>query len=60
MSYGESLPDQVDRVANLSDAHADIFGDVSIASSSRSYVIVFVRDGSLLTRFENSTASARQ
>lgn len=28
MSYGESLPDQVDRVANLSDAHADIFGDI--------------------------------
>ncbi|KAI9465047.1 hypothetical protein BJY52DRAFT_1184087 [Lactarius psammicola] len=28
MSYGESLPDQVDRVANLSDAQADIFGDI--------------------------------
>ncbi|KAH8994342.1 hypothetical protein EDB86DRAFT_3078196 [Lactarius hatsudake] len=27
MSYGESLPDQVDRVANLSDAQADIFVD---------------------------------
>lgn len=28
MSYGESLPDQVDLVANLSDAQADIFGDI--------------------------------
>ncbi|KAH9168432.1 hypothetical protein EDB89DRAFT_2073863 [Lactarius sanguifluus] len=28
MSYGESLPDQVDRVANLSDAQADIFVDI--------------------------------
>ncbi|KAI9443492.1 hypothetical protein H4582DRAFT_2072520 [Lactarius indigo] len=28
MSYGESLPDQVDRVANLSDAQADIFIDI--------------------------------
>ncbi|KAI0270983.1 hypothetical protein BGY98DRAFT_1100477 [Russula aff. rugulosa BPL654] len=28
MSYGESLPDQVDRVANLSDAQADIFSDI--------------------------------
>ncbi|KAH9999595.1 hypothetical protein BJV74DRAFT_944693 [Russula compacta] len=28
MSYGESLPDQVDRVANLSDAQADILSDV--------------------------------
>ncbi|KAH9985527.1 hypothetical protein BJV77DRAFT_1061951 [Russula vinacea] len=28
MSYGESLPDQVDRVANLSDAQADILSDI--------------------------------
>ncbi|KAI0301167.1 hypothetical protein B0F90DRAFT_1817183 [Multifurca ochricompacta] len=28
MSYGESLPDQVDRVANLSDAQADIISDI--------------------------------
>ncbi|KAF8469405.1 hypothetical protein DFH94DRAFT_795809 [Russula ochroleuca] len=28
MSYGESLPDQVDRVANLSDAQADIVSDI--------------------------------
>ncbi|KZV73725.1 hypothetical protein PENSPDRAFT_732757 [Peniophora sp. CONT] len=27
-SYGESLPDQVDRVASLSDAQADLFDDV--------------------------------
>ncbi|TFY80912.1 hypothetical protein EWM64_g3101 [Hericium alpestre] len=27
-SYGESLPDQVDRVASLSDAHLDLFGDL--------------------------------
>jgi len=28
MSYGDSLPDQVDRVANLSDGQADILGDI--------------------------------
>ncbi|KAI0269925.1 hypothetical protein BC834DRAFT_863984 [Gloeopeniophorella convolvens] len=28
MSYGESLPDQVDRVAGLSDAQADILSDI--------------------------------
>jgi len=28
MSYGESLPDQVSRVANLSDAQADLLSDI--------------------------------